>query len=167
MRVIDPTVLEVLPTLDRWQQTIDVPELMRRAEGLPRRDRLLLELVFRDGLSHREVADVMRIPRGSISRRVRRLLRRVNDPLVVAVGSETCPLPRNLRALALRVYRDRVRLRELAREHDVAVTTLRKRLLFVRAWFDGLRQGPRWLNELSASAEQAARKNESAEVDDE
>lgn len=167
MRVIDPTILEVLPTVDRWQQTVDLSELMRRSEGMPRRDRLLLELVFRDGLTHREIAEVMRIPRGSVSRRVRRLLRRINDPLVIALGSESCPLPQSLRALALRVYRDRVRLSELAREHAVAVSTLRKRLLFVRAWFDGLREGPRWLSELSASVERAARQRQATEVDDE
>lgn len=157
MKVIDPSILEHLPTLDRWQRRLDVADLLSQADDLPPRDRLLLELVLRDGKTHREVAEAMAIPRGSVSRRVRRLLRRLHDPMVLALKSPTCPLAPGFREPALRVYRDRVSLQEVAGEFGITVTTLQRRLLFVRAWFRGLQQGPGYFAELSAAATASAR----------
>lgn len=165
MKIIDPTILENLPTLDRWQSQLDIADLLSRTEGMPRRDRLLLELVLRDGMTHREVADAMAIPRGSVSRRVRRLLRRVHDPLILALQSPTCPLSAEHREPALRVYRDRARQRDVADEFGITVTTLQKRLLFVRAWFRGLQHGPGYFASLSSAAEHAARRRQEDDDD--
>lgn len=117
--------------------------LLNRARVLPQQDRLLLELAFKNHLSLRQIAQILKRPPGSISRRVNRLRARLCDPLVAALLEPDCTLAPRYHAIAIQYFAQGRRLDQLMREHELTRFELRGILSFVRGWFRGMHADPR------------------------
>jgi len=111
--------------------------LLRRADHLPREDRLLIELSLRSQLSQRKLAALVGVPHGTVARRLKKLATRLRDPLVVRLLDGPCPLERTDRELAIGYFVQRRPLRELSQQHHLTTTQVSRRLQFVRGWFRG------------------------------
>ncbi len=78
-----PVTLDTLDTLGdlRRRSRADVAQrILLRAAHLPDRDRALLESLYRDGMSAKDLARLARIPPRALRLRVHRLVRRLSSP---------------------------------------------------------------------------------------
>ncbi|MFP4144835.1 MAG: hypothetical protein ACOCTI_03625 [Phycisphaeraceae bacterium] len=102
------------------------------AEHFSERDRLLLEQVYRHGLSVAEVARLTGRPRRTLSRHVRQLLERVRDPLFRFVAGREELLPREVRSTARLVVLQGRSLREAGRATGLSLYRVRQHMQTVR-----------------------------------
>jgi hypothetical protein len=139
MLTLDPQIMHLLPekasASDRF---FEPPEqLLKRARHLRSGDRRLVELALRDRLTHLQLAKASNCSRWTVTRRLQRLTRRLNEPMVVALLDERCPLlPRYRvhRQLMLEVRLEFRTVRQLADSHRLSVWNVRQMLRFVRDW---------------------------------
>lgn len=75
------------------------PAIRGAVDGLPEKYRRVLELVYFDGLTHAEAADVLGKPKGTVDSLVKRGMDRLRGPLArvgvpaVALGTAAAPVP--------------------------------------------------------------------------
>jgi DNA-directed RNA polymerase specialized sigma24 family protein len=117
--------------------------LLDRSQYLPEADRRLLRLALRYRLSVRELAELARCNHGSIVRRLRRIRQRLCEPFVGVLVDPACPLPTLDRELALERYLRGRSLRTIAKLHGISVREVRRRVLWVKGWAMGRREGVR------------------------
>ena len=71
--------------IESWQETLMANEPEDRItdylSGLREKDRLLLILKYQEDLREAEIASILRIPRGTVSSRINRLLKRLREEL--------------------------------------------------------------------------------------
>jgi DNA-directed RNA polymerase specialized sigma24 family protein len=108
--------------------------LLERAAHLLPADRRLVELAIRNQLTQRQLADLFSVPPGTVSRRFRRAINRLCDPLVVALLEPACPFPPDHRQLALEHWLHGLSRRQLCRKHEMSLTQVHRMLEFVRGW---------------------------------
>jgi DNA-directed RNA polymerase specialized sigma24 family protein len=137
MRLRDNTVLDrmlVQPTPDLRDAKSD---LLERAALLLPDDRRLVELVIKNHLTQRQLAELFNIPAGTVCRRVRKVINRLCDPLVIALLASRgprAPLPHEHRQLALEHWLQGQTRTELAQTHQISLTEVHRMLEFVRGW---------------------------------
>src|SRR5262245_28185825 len=112
--------------------------LFARARALPREDQLLLELVYRQQLSHRQIAVLVRQPPGTVSRRLARIVARLRDPLVASLLDPDCILTPSYRLIGIEYFAQRNRIGAIAAHHDLPHSQVRSILNFIRGWHRGV-----------------------------
>lgn len=117
--------------------------LMRRAQHLDEDDERLLRLSLKYRLSVREIALLLCCNHGSIVRRLHRIKQRLCDPIVVALVDPACPLTAFDREMALDHFLRARSLRAISRMRGLPPREVRRRVLYVRGWAIGRRQGAR------------------------
>lgn len=122
----------------RARQTVhdrrDAAERVLQLAGhLADADRLLLEQVFRHGVSLAEVARLSGQRPRVLQRRVRRLLLRLNDPLFRFVAGRCDLLPQEVQATARRTVLHGRSLRDTARATGRSLHQIRQHLIIIRA----------------------------------
>jgi len=108
--------------------------LRRRARFLREQDRALVELALGEKASLREIAQLLGIPAGTVSRRLWRLSARLSDPLVVALLERGDPLREEYRQLGIEYFLRGQSMEELADLHRMSRREVQKALDFVRGW---------------------------------
>jgi len=114
--------------------------LLERAALLAQRDRLMVELALRR-VSHRRIAEVMKLGPGSVTRRLQRLSGRLHDPLVIALLDARCPLEPQTRQVAVERLLVGLTEAELAARHELTRREVKRQLQYVVGWGRGLREG--------------------------
>jgi DNA-directed RNA polymerase specialized sigma24 family protein len=112
--------------------------VLRRAEFLPEPDRTLFRMVVRGGVSRREIARVMNMQPGTMSRRLHRLSRRLYDPLVIALIESRCPLAEHHRRVGIARFLQGMNIGRIAREHNITRGQVLRSLSYVRGWYAAL-----------------------------
>jgi DNA-directed RNA polymerase specialized sigma24 family protein len=112
--------------------------MLELARLLPKPDQLLLELILRARLSRRDIARILEVDAGTVSRRYYRLSRRLSDPLVVALSEPNCALPPLERQVALDRHVVGMKIEDIARKHRLSVHEIRTILIVVRGWARGV-----------------------------
>ena len=112
--------------------------LLERARFLLPPEKLLLELAFKNQLSHRQIAQILSVRAGTVTRRLQRICRRLRDPMIVALLEDDCDLPDDTRALALAHFLHRRATAQLAWEHARSEGEIVLLLEYVRGWHRGL-----------------------------
>ncbi|MEM0914056.1 MAG: hypothetical protein AAGK09_05540 [Planctomycetota bacterium] len=110
----------------RLDQRRQADRLVELAAALEPTDRTLIEAVYRDGRSIRDIAPLMRLPRRTVQGRVDGLIRRLNDPLYQFVATKGELLPRACRVVARRVICEGQSQREAARASRLTLHAVRK-----------------------------------------
>ena len=116
------------------REPVAADRLWERIALLGRDDQILLELSIRGGASHRQIGRLLNRSPGSVSRRLRRLGRRLHDPLVLALLHPACPLEGDYRQIGVERFLCGTPMPELAAKHQVSSARLRSILLFIRGW---------------------------------
>jgi DNA-directed RNA polymerase specialized sigma24 family protein len=101
-------------------------------------DRTLLELSLRAGASYRVIGRALKRSPGSVSRAIRRLGRRLHDPLVVGLLHRDCPLDPVYRQIAVEHFLTGLSVPELSRKHERSIPEVRRIVHFVRTWHRGI-----------------------------
>src|SRR5438128_190794 len=117
------------------------PDLERRISFLPEADRRLLEATLSGKVSRREAALIAGVSQGTMSRRIRAVLRRLADPLVVALMRDGKLLPELHQEVGLAYFLQKKPVRAIGREWGLSVYAVRGMLTYVRAWFAVGRSG--------------------------
>ena len=115
--------------------------LLRRAKLLPDDEKLLLELSVQRRLSSRQIGQILGVDNGTVSRRVRRIKRKLTDPVAVALCDPTCGLDPALRDLAVAHFLRGASARQLAADAGTTPEAVRRRIEYVRGWVRGRREG--------------------------
>ena len=117
--------------------------LVERSQFLLDHDRRLVRLALKYRLSVRELADLAKCNHGSIVRRLRRIRQRLCEPFVGTLVDPACPLPALDRELAVERYVRGRSLGKIAKLHGIPVREVRRRVLWVKGWAMGRREGVR------------------------
>jgi DNA-directed RNA polymerase specialized sigma subunit len=98
-------------------------------------DRKLVELTFNGRLSVREAAVICGVSSGTISRRVRSVLRRANSPIVLALmREEALLLPGGYREVGVRYFLRRMTVEAIAWECGMSKYEVRRVIAFLKGW---------------------------------
>jgi hypothetical protein len=108
--------------------------LWERISLLQEDDRILLELSLRAGASCRQIGRALRRSPGSVSRSLRRLGRRLHDPLVLTLLHPECPLEPVYRQIGVEHFLTGRTVPQLARRHALPPMRVRQIVQIVRSW---------------------------------
>ena len=134
MRLRDNTALDRMPVRPKPDLRDAKSELLERAVMLLPEDRRLIELVVKNQLTQRQLADLLNIPAGTVCRRIRKVVNRLSDPLVIALLAPRTPLPAEHRQLALEHWLQGQTRGKLAEKHQISLTEVHRMLEYVRGW---------------------------------
>jgi hypothetical protein len=113
-----------------------VPEAVRkRAAFLLEPERTLFQLLADGSVSRRQVARMLKVPPGTLTRRVQKLANRLHDPLVVALlDNDRCPLASEYRQLGIEHFLQGRTIRNLSDRHRISASKVRDMIQFIRGW---------------------------------
>jgi hypothetical protein len=113
----------------------DVPPFLRHAGYLADRDRVLLDLYYRRGLTRSDIGRVFGQPAGTVSRRLATLTARLQDPLVVAlIEAPDRVLSARHRAIGIARFLCNASVSELMRIHGMSRAEIRAVIEYLRGW---------------------------------
>jgi DNA-directed RNA polymerase specialized sigma24 family protein len=112
-------------------------EMLRRAQWLDERDRALVQLSVKGNLTLREMAGVVGLPAGSISRRLARVRARLQDRVVNALLDSRAGLPKEFREVGLEYFLTGMPLYEIADRHRMPIGQVRRIVQFIKGWQKG------------------------------
>ena len=112
--------------------------LWERVSLLQKDDRILLELFLRAGASHRQIGRILHRPPGSVTRAIRRLGKRLHDPLVLTLLHPDCPLDPEVRQIGVEHFLTGRTVPQLARQHEMPAARVRRIVQSVRSWHRGV-----------------------------
>jgi hypothetical protein len=143
MLVVDPLALEqVGKPIQRVCLVADrVPA--RCLPFLLPRDRLLMELSSGKGMSRRQIGLAMGLSAGNVARRLRKLLLRLDQPVVEVLTDPGCTLPRSLRQIGVEHFIQGTSAAILAQRCGMTPGQVRAQLQFIRGWQGGLNHRPK------------------------
>jgi DNA-binding CsgD family transcriptional regulator len=104
-------------------------------EFLEPAERRMLELSLSGRLTRAEAAALMGCDRGTVTRRVRSLMRRLHEPIVVALAEEGALLPELHREVGLAFFLRRESIAVIARRYGVSRYGVKRMIDTVRGWF--------------------------------
>ena len=134
MHVSRPQILEYGTRV----RALESEALRERIALLLPQDRVVAELVIRDGASQRQIATLLKCTPGQVSRLVRKIGNRLHDPRVIALLCAECPLEPDYRQLGVERFLQERSLAELAAEHEISVTEVRRRIDAINFWYRAL-----------------------------
>jgi len=138
MRLVDTELLErSIKHVGAPAQRLSASMIHRMSE-LELSDQFFLQLALQDGKTLREVAKIVGCTTGTASRRFKALMKRLRDPLVVALFERRCPLPEDYREIGLDYFLRRRKSREIAELRLVTRFQVMQIIHFMRSWFSGL-----------------------------
>jgi len=100
-------------------------------------DRRLLDLALTYRMPHRQIGLALNLPAGTVTRRLKRLLARLHDPLVHALTDANCPLAPEYRQLGIEHFLLGLPTPRLADLHRMSTLQVRQILAFIRGWHRG------------------------------
>ena len=112
--------------------------LRQRITLLPADDRAVAELVMCEGASQRQIAALLKVTPGHVSRRIRRIGHRLHDPRVIALLHPDCPLDPDYRQVGVERFLQDKSLKQLAADHACCIAEIRRRLDAINFWFRSL-----------------------------
>src|SRR5688500_1108214 len=133
MNVSRPQILEYGTHLRAAQDDA----LRKRIALLPPDDRAVAQLVLCEGASQRQIAALLKLTPGHVSRRTRRIGHRLHDPLVIALLHPDCPLDPAYRQVGVERFLQDKSLKQLAADHACTAIEIRRRLDAINFWFRG------------------------------
>ena len=142
MRCLDPHDLDRLSPHVRPRVAELDEDLERRIRLLRDKDRLLMELTLNNGASRRQMAVALNVTAGNVSRRLRVVVDRLNNPLVKALTSSDCNLPSQHRQVGIEHFLLGSSLRQLTRQHALTYAQLKRMLEYIRGWHRGMSVAP-------------------------
>ena len=133
MNVSRPQILEYGQHL----RAVENDAICERIALLLPPDRTVAELV-RDGATHRQIATLLDVTPGQVSRRVRGIVNRLNDPRAIALLHLECPLEPEYRQVGVQRFLQDRSVKDLAVEHACSAGEIRRRLGAINFWYRAL-----------------------------
>lgn len=146
--IMDNGVIDTLRVArpDRSRVELEGGELLRRSKFLLKPDRQLIELCVRGGISRRQMGELLGLPGGTVSRRIQKILARLQDPISAALLDPSCPLADEYRQLGIEHFVQGHTVLHLADLHRMKRPAVTSVLDFIRGWQRGLQSQRIWQN---------------------
>lgn len=128
--------------LKRREGEVDL--LLRRAEALPKQDRLLLETMLREGKTAVVVAGLMQTNARALRRRTKRLARRLTSPEFLFVIREIGNWPPTRRRVAEACVIEGKSARQAAADLRITFHTVRRHIEAMAHAFEAANPGQPW-----------------------
>jgi hypothetical protein len=122
------TIAEIAASID---------DLDQRLKLLSAPDRALVLMSLQNRLTRKQMGDLVGVAKGTVSRRLRRIMNRLHDPIVLAVIDPTCTLTSEYKVLAIEYFLHCLPMTAIARRHQLTLYDVRTGLEYVRGWFRG------------------------------
>jgi hypothetical protein len=137
------TTISVLDHFDRadrfeWVRFRRDPMLLERARFLSEEDRKLVEMSLRYSLTRRQMGVALGFTAGTITRKLRHLVARLRDPLVIAIIDPACTLPPEHRQIGIEYFLHQASIPSLAVKHDTPRNEIREMVEYIRGWHRGV-----------------------------
>src|SRR6476661_3706850 len=111
---------------------------LARAQHLAPGDRMVMELFFGRGLTRQVIARLLKVPVGTVSRRLTRLTARLQDPLVCALlDAPEGELSALHRSIGVGHFLCRTPVTHLARTHGMSARRVKQVVEYLRGWHSG------------------------------
>ena len=114
------------------------PGLRQRIDLLKPQDRLLVELAINADLTRRRIAELLKLPPGTVTRRINKLSARLHDPTVGRLLDPRCPLSPQQRQIGVEHFLTGLSARELSTKHQIPDAQVWRVIEYVRGWSRGL-----------------------------
>jgi hypothetical protein len=129
-------------TLRRDRRTIaeiaaSIHDFDKRLNLLSASDRALVLMTLEQGLTRKQMGELVGVAKGTISRRLRRIMNRLHDPLIVAVTDPACTLTAEYKVLAVEYFLHCLPMPAIAQRHRLTLYDVRIGLEYIRGWFRG------------------------------
>ena len=134
MNVSRPQILEY----GTHVRAVENDEIRKRIALLLPDDRVVAELVLDDRASHRQIARLLGVSPGQVSRRVRGIGNRLHDPRVSALLHPDCPLEPEYRQVGVERFLQDRSVKDLAADHGCCAAEIRRRIEAINFWYRGL-----------------------------
>ena len=138
MLLLDPHTLDQFSEKNESAAAQSHPDLKRLLNLLSEKDRVLVEMALKHNLSRRQIAVILGLTPGTITRKIRRVVNRLNDPLIAALANPTCTLSAEHRQIAIEYFLHRQSVADLSRQHALSKNEVRTILDYVRGWHRGI-----------------------------
>lgn len=115
--------------------------LEKRILFLDPSDRKLLELTVNGTLTRREAGILVGLSSGTVTRRVRRLLDRLHDPIVAALADYGQLLPELHREVGLAYFLRKRSLTQIEREYGLSRYAVKRMVQYIQGWHEASRSG--------------------------
>jgi len=113
--------------------------LEKRILFLDPSDRKLLELTVRGTLTRREAGILVGLSSGTVTRRVRRLLDRLHDPIVAALADYGQLLPELHREVGLAYFLRKRSFTQIEREYGLSRYAVKRMVQYIQGWHEASR----------------------------
>ncbi len=137
MILLDPRSIDQFTEKVQLQGRAMNSEFARRMRLLAPQDRLLVEMAVQHKLSRRQMGTVLGVSPGNVSRRLRRIINRLHDPLVVWLTAWDCSLSQEHLQIGLEHFLLDKPINELARQRGISPSQARAMLEYIRGWYRG------------------------------
>jgi DNA-directed RNA polymerase specialized sigma24 family protein len=137
MRTREQDVIERARRTGRHAEPVDAKSLSglrKRISLLREDDQVLVELAMSGTASHRRIAELVKRPAGTVSRRLQKLAARLHDPIVLGLLDEDCPLSPQQRQIGVEHLLTGLSVRDLAAKHQIPLTAVMRHLHSLRDW---------------------------------
>jgi hypothetical protein len=104
-------------------------------------DRKLIELTVKGTLTRREAGMLVGMPGGTVTRRIRRMLERLNDPLVVALVDYGKLLPELHQEVGLAFFLRKRSFSAIEAEFGLSRYAVKRMIDYVRGWYGAFKGG--------------------------
>jgi|SRR5450432_2118460 len=138
MLLVNPQSLDQMSEKIRSPHSDMPPEFNRILALLDKKDRLLVEMAMKHHLSRRQIGQVLGRTPGTITRKIRSVINRLNDPLILALADPNCCLSPDHRQIAIEHFLHRSSIAALARQRAISRHEIRATLDYVRGWHRGI-----------------------------
>ena len=113
--------------------------LDRRILFLEDQDRKMLEFTVQGTMTRRQAAMLLGLSHGTVTRRIHRLMRRLHDPVVVALVEGGKLLPELHQEVGLAYFLRAWPIRRIAREYGLTVYEVKRMITYVRGWHEAMK----------------------------
>jgi len=134
MNVSRPQILEY----GQHVRAVESAAIRERIALLLPSDRALAELVLCEGATHRQIATLLNVTPGQVSRLIRRIGKRLHDPRVTALLHPDCPLKPEYRQVGVERFLQDKRVKDLAAAHACSTAEIRRRIDAINFWYRAL-----------------------------
>ncbi|HMB96294.1 MAG TPA: hypothetical protein VKK61_09670 [Tepidisphaeraceae bacterium] len=138
MLLLDSQTLDQLTEQTRLLGTDAPADLKRIVSLLNEKDRLLVEMALKHRLSRRQMGIILNKTPGTITRKIRRVLNLLKDPLILALADPACTLSPERRQIAIEYFLHRHSVAQLSHKHALSRNEVRTMLDYVRGWHRGI-----------------------------
>jgi hypothetical protein len=138
MRLLDPHTLDHLEPHPRPRLLEANAQTLRQVRHLCDKDRLLIELTLHSGITTRQLAVALNRSPGHVSRRLRSIMKRLDDPLVRSLTGPGCTLPVQHQQVGIGRFLHRSSIKQLMQQHDLSRQQITQMLEYIRGWHRGM-----------------------------